>query len=60
MSDAGGPLVVNEFGTHTLVGLLSFVHEKGSCGRQAIPAAFTRITKHFQWIENVSGYQFRP
>lgn len=60
MNDGGAPLVVNEFGTNTLVGLLNFVHERGSCGRQATPAGFTRITKYHDWIEKVSGYQFRP
>lgn len=60
VGDAGGPLVISEFGTNTLVGLLSFVRKSGNCGQQPVPAAFTRITKYFDWISLVSGYQFRP
>lgn len=60
INDAGGPLVVNEFGTNTLVGLLSFLHRTGNCGREVVPAVFTRITKYFDWITNVTGYQIRP
>lgn len=58
--DGGAPLVINEHGTWTLIGTLSFLHSKGSCGRQPAPAAFTRITSHFDWIAKTTGYQFRP
>lgn len=60
MADSGAPLITNEFGKSTLIGLLSFVHNEGNCGRLAVPAAFTRITSYFDWIERVSGYHFRP
>lgn len=58
--DGGAPLVINEFGTFTLIGTLSFLHRTANCGRQPAPAAFTRITSHFDWIARTTGYQFRP
>lgn len=58
--DGGAPLVINENGAWTLIGSLSFLHSRGSCGRQPSPAAFTRITSHFDWIARTTGYQFRP
>lgn len=57
--DDGAPLVINEYGTNTLIGLLSFMHTTDNCGRQPVPAVFTRITSHFDWIEKVTKYQFR-
>lgn len=57
--DAGAPLVINEYGTYTLVGLLSFNHNDGGCGRLPIPAVSTRLTSYFPWIENITGYKFR-
>lgn len=60
--DGGGPLVRNEFGTWTMVGVLSFLHGRGSCGRQPVPAVFTRISSRIytDWINTVARYQFRP
>ncbi|XP_031617468.1 venom protease-like [Contarinia nasturtii] len=58
--DNGGPLVVNEYGTNTLVAVLSFVHKTGNCGKEASPAVYTRITKYFEWISNITKYQIRP
>lgn len=58
--DGGTPLAVNEHGAWTLIGSLSFLHMTGSCGRKSAPAAFTRITSHFDWIAKTTGYQFRP
>lgn len=58
--DAGAPLIVNEFGSNTLIGLLSFVHQDGNCGQLAVPAVFTRVTSHSDWIATVTGYQIRP
>lgn len=58
--DGGAPLVINEYGTNTLIGLLTVLHKNGDCGRQAVPAAFTRITGHFDWIAANTNYQFRP
>jgi len=58
--DGGSALAVNEFGQWTLVGLSSFLHSRGSCGRQPTPAAFTRITSHLQWISRTAGYNLRP
>lgn len=58
--DGGAPLAINEFGAWTLIGTLSFLHSKGSCGRQTAAGAFTRITSHFDWIGRTAGYQFRP
>lgn len=60
LGDAGAPLVTNEYGTSTLIGLLSFMHESGNCGQQPVPAVFTRITTHFDWIAQTTNYQFRP
>lgn len=58
VSDVGGPIVINEYGTNTLVGLLSFINMDGSCGLTALPTVFTRLTKYYDWISNISGYQF--
>lgn len=58
--DGGAPLVINEHGQWTLVGTLSFLHTRGSCGRQYAPSAFTRITSHFDWISRTANYVFRP
>lgn len=58
--DSGAPLNVMEYGSSTLIGLLSFVHKDGSCGRQPVPAAFTRIASYFDWINRITGYQIRP
>lgn len=60
LGDAGAPLVINEFGTNTLIGLLSFVHEDRNCGQSVVPAVFTRITSHIDWIVQLTGYQIRP
>lgn len=60
VGDAGAPLVINEYGTNTLVGLLSFLHITGNCGQSPVPAVFTRITSHFDWISRVTNYQIRP
>lgn len=58
--DSGAPLVIAESNEWTLVGLFSFLHLTGSCGREHVPVAFSRITHHFDWIAQVTGYQFRP
>lgn len=58
--DRAAPLVVNEFGSYTLIGIMSFMHRTGNCGQQPVPAVFTRITSHFDWIAQVTHYQFRP
>lgn len=59
VGDGGDPLVINEYGTYTLVGLLSFNHGDGGCGRLPVPAVFTRITAYYEWIERITGYKFR-
>lgn len=58
--DGGAPLVINEFGSWTLIGTLSFLHSRGSCGRQFAPVAFTRLTAHLDWISRTANYQLRP
>lgn len=60
--DGGGPLVIEEFGTWTLLGSLSFLHLTGSCGRAHVPAVYTRINSRIytDWITRVTNYQFRP
>lgn len=60
IGDAGTSLIINEYGVNTLIGFLSSVKKDGSCDPHAIPAVFTRITTHFDWIAKVTGYQFRP
>lgn len=60
IGDFGTPLIVNEYGINTLIGLLSRVKEDGSCDPQDIPFVFTRITTNFDWIAKATGYQFRP
>lgn len=57
--DGGAPLVINEYGNSTLIGLLSLMPSKGNCGQQPVPAAFIRITSYFDWIEQITKYQFR-
>lgn len=58
--DGGAPMVINEFGSWTLVGTLSFLHARGSCGRTVAPAAFTRLTSHLDWISRTANYHLRP
>lgn len=57
--DTGAPLVINEYGYNTLIGLLSFSYKNLGCGRQSLPIAFTRITSHLGWITSVTNYQMR-
>lgn len=60
--DGGGPLVINEYGTWTLVGILSFLHGDGSCARRPVPAVYTRLNvrAYTDWIRLTANYQFRP
>lgn len=60
--DGGGPLAINEYGTWTLLGALSFLHGEGSCGRRHVPAVYTRLTPRIytDWIRRTANYQFRP
>lgn len=60
LGDAGAPLVVNENGQNTLVGLLSVVQKTRICRRSPDPVIFTRITGYFHWIETMTGYKIRP
>lgn len=60
--DGGGPLAINEFGTWTLIGTLSFLHSEGSCGSRQVPTVYTRLTSrtYTDWIRQTANYQFRP
>ncbi|KAH8390685.1 hypothetical protein KR215_010151 [Drosophila sulfurigaster] len=47
--DSGGPLAIrNEDGTHTVLGVASFVF--GACEINA-PAVYTRVSSYLQWIK---------
>lgn len=58
--DGGDPLVINENGEWTLVGILSFFHKFDKCGRQPSATTFTRITPYLKWIAQTTNYQLRP
>lgn len=59
IGDAGSALIISDgSGKDILIGFLSFVRDDGSCDPKS-PAVFTRITSHFKWITQVTGYQFR-
>lgn len=59
IGDTGTPLIVNQNGVNTLIDFLRSVKPDGNCDPQPIPALFTRITSHFDWIAKVTGYRFR-
>lgn len=56
--DGGGALVVNEFGTWTQVGVMSFIHLNGC--QDARPTGFVRVSSYFDWIAKTATYSFRP
>lgn len=56
--DGGGPLVINEFGTWTQIGVMSFIHLTGC--QDAHPTGFTRISSYIDWISKTANYAFRP
>lgn len=60
--DGGSPLVINEYGDWTLIGVLSFLHGTGSCGRLHVPSVYTRLPSRTftDWIRRTANYQFRP
>lgn len=56
--DGGSPLVINEFGTWTQIGVFSFFHDNGC--ESGHPSGFVRITSYFDWIAKTAAYSFRP
>lgn len=56
--DGGGALVLNEYGTWTQIGIMSFIHQQGC--EAGFPVGFTRITQHIDWISKTAAYSFRP
>lgn len=56
--DGGGALVLNEWGTWTQVGVMSFIHLNGC--QDARPTGFVRVSAHIDWIAKTAGYSFRP
>lgn len=58
IGDGGAALVINEFGKHTAIGLLSVIHEDLTTNRVTIPVVFTRITSYYDWIVQVTGCKF--
>lgn len=52
--DEGGALVINEWGTWTQIGVLSFV----TC-QYSRPTAFVRISEYMDWISKTAAYNFR-
>uniref|UniRef100_A0A4Y0BD77 Peptidase S1 domain-containing protein n=1 Tax=Anopheles funestus TaxID=62324 RepID=A0A4Y0BD77_ANOFN len=49
--DSGGPLVLAK--DKTLVGVVSFIHEKGC--ESGLPAAFARVTAFRDWVKKHTG-----
>lgn len=56
--DGGGALVINEFGTWTQIGVMSFIHANGC--QDGRPTGFSRITSYIDWISKTASYSFRP
>lgn len=51
--DRGGALVSHIEGTWRLVGITSLFHPGGCTG--TVPAGYTRVTSHLQWISTNTG-----
>lgn len=49
--DSGGPLVVPHYGKAVLVGVASFVSNKG-CAYPTFPGVFARVSTYVRWIKN--------
>jgi len=54
--DSGGPLIVEENGRWTLVGVTSFSHPHGSCALPGVPGVYAEVTGVMDWIrKHTSG-----
>jgi len=54
--DSGGPLIVQENGKWTLVGVVNFGSLRLGCAAPGIPAVYGRVTEVMDWIkEHTSG-----
>lgn len=56
--DAGGPLVANEAGINTLIGIVSFVSNRGCTAGD--PAGYTRVPSYVAWVQTHTGIVARP
>jgi secreted trypsin-like serine protease len=56
--DSGGPMIVNEGGTWTQIGVVSFVSSAG-CGVGA-PSGYVRTNSFLAWINTNTGIAIRP
>lgn len=56
--DGGGALVINEWGTWTQMGVMSFIHLNGC--QDGRPTGFVRVSAYIDWISKTAAYSFRP
>lgn len=55
--DSGGPLVIDDDGIPTLIGIVSFVSSRGCTFGD--PSGYTKVAKYLPWISKVAGIPLR-
>jgi len=55
MGDSGGPLMVQQGNSNTLIGIVSWAGSDNGCSTKKSPAVYVRVTKFLDWIKENTG-----
>ena len=50
-----GPMIINDDGKYTLVGVVSWGY---GCGMEGYPGVYARVTSVMPWIQNTIGSSY--
>lgn len=53
--DSGGPLIIEELDSYTLIGVVSFVASTEPVCMANQPMGYTRVTSYLNWINTHTG-----